>query len=441
MEPEIRYCSSADGTRIAYTVYGRGEPALVFIVGWGITFQLEAQFDEGIAFYERLGEKRKVIRYDPRGIGNSSGNIEDYSADAHCSDVEAVISALGLDTYDLFGVSSASPITLLHAHRHPENVRRIVLWAAYSAGDYQPRDSVEAVVNLMKANWPLAVRMMTDLQGVRGEDMRRRWSRLLTASIEPNVAIAYLESRYEVDVTGVLGDIAQPALVLHRRGNIHIPIAATRELASKLPNARFVELPGKAEPWILDHEDYLSRVVDFLDEDTPSKAILDLPSGTAIIMFTDIADSTALTERLGDSAFREKAHALDTTLRQAITSAGGTAVEGKLLGDGVLAVFGAAREAIACSGACHSAAESVGLELHVGIHAGDVIREEGNVFGGAVNIAARVADASDARETLVSRTVRDLARTSAGVRFEDRGEHELKGIAEPQRLFAVREQG
>ena len=72
MEPEIRYCSSADGTRIAYTVYGRGEPALVFIPGWGVTFQMEAQFDEGIAFYQRLSEKRMVVRYDLRGIGASS---------------------------------------------------------------------------------------------------------------------------------------------------------------------------------------------------------------------------------------------------------------------------------------------------------------------------------------------------------------------------------
>ena len=118
MEPEIRYCSSADGTRIAYTVYGRGEPALVFITGWGITFQMETQFDQGIAFYQRLGEKRLVVRYDPRGIGASS-HTEDYSTDAHCRDAEAVISALELETYHLFGCASGSLIALLHAHRHP----------------------------------------------------------------------------------------------------------------------------------------------------------------------------------------------------------------------------------------------------------------------------------------------------------------------------------
>jgi len=118
----------------------------------------------------------------------------------------------------------------------------------------------------------------------------------------------------------------------------------------------------------------------------------------------------------------------------------------------VLATFGAAREAIACAMAIHGIAgsgvkgqgsgpEDEALLLHVGIHAGDVIREEGNVYGGAVNIAARVASEAAAGETLVSGTVRDLARTSAGVSFEDRGERMLKGVSEPVRLCRVKEPG
>jgi class 3 adenylate cyclase len=173
----------------------------------------------------------------------------------------------------------------------------------------------------------------------------------------------------------------------------------------------------------------------FLDGNDPQEVV---PASTAIILFADIADSTALTESLGDAAFRERARILDEALRAAITQAGGTAIDGKLLGDGVLALFGAAREAIACAAACHTAADAVGLSLHAGINAGDVIREEGNVYGGAVNIAARVASEAAPGETLVSGTVRDLGRTSAGVVFEDRGERNLKGVGEPVRLFAVR---
>jgi adenylate cyclase len=118
-------------------------------------------------------------------------------------------------------------------------------------------------------------------------------------------------------------------------------------------------------------------------------------------------------------------------------------VEGPTLGDGVLAVFTSAREAIGAAVRCAKAGASAGMPLHVGIHAGDVMREKdpdgrANVYGGAVNIAARIAGASAAGEILVSDIVRGLARTSADVTFEDCGERELKGISDAQRLFAVR---
>ena len=103
---------------------------------------------------------------------------------------------------------------------------------------------------------------------------------------------------------------------------------------------------------------------------------------------------------------------------------------------GAMAIHGIAGSGVKGQG---SGPEDEALLLHVGIHAGDVIREEGNVYGGAVNIASRVAGEAAAGETLVSGTVRDLARTSAGVSFEDRGEHTLKGIDDPVRVWAVRQ--
>jgi class 3 adenylate cyclase len=120
-----------------------------------------------------------------------------------------------------------------------------------------------------------------------------------------------------------------------------------------------------------------------------------------------------------------------------IERANGRVVEGKTLGDGVLATFPSANDALAAARDCAAAGKDAGLPLHLGLHAGDVIREGGNVFGGAVNIAARVSALSDPGEVLVSHTVRDLARTSAGVTFDDRGEHELKGVSDPVRVFAV----
>ena len=156
-------------------------------------------------------------------------------------------------------------------------------------------------------------------------------------------------------------------------------------------------------------------------------------------LLIDIADSTALTESLGDAAFRAKARDLDGTLRTIIREHSGTRIEGKLLGDGVLAVFTSARQGIEAALACGRSGDDAGLPLHLGLHAGDVIREDNNVYGGAVNIASRISGLSAPREVLVSDVVRTLAWTSAGVSFEDRGEQSLKGVGEPVRVWAVRE--
>jgi len=225
-------------------------------------------------------------------------------------------------------------------------------------------------------------------------------------------------------------------LIFHRKRTQLVTNDRVREVASLIPNARLVTLDGDAGAPYWDHEQFIDIVYEFLG--VPSTAKASAPSGMVVILFADIADSTGLTERLGDQAFRERARSLDAELRESISVHGGTPVEGKLLGDGVLATFASAAEAIECALRCVHDGNDAELPLHLGIHAGDVIREAGNVFGGAVNITSRISEASAAGEVLVSDVVRGLARTSAGVMFEDRCEFVLKGIGEPLRLFAVR---
>jgi len=246
----------------------------------------------------------------------------------------------------------------------------------------------------------------------------------------------------EQDVEDLLPKITVPTLVLQRRGLSLPPERAARNLAANIPDARLVVLDGDSVgPYVGDMDSVLAAIEEFLGDEQvrPTTSPARSASGMTAILFADIADSTALTERLGDAAFRAKARELDGALRSVIRDHGGTPIEGKLLGDGVLAVFGSARQAIEAALACGTAGDDAGLPLHLGLHAGDVIREENNVYGGAVNIAARISGLSAAGEVLVSETVRSLARTSAGVAFEDRGEQELKGVGEAVRVWAVRQ--
>lgn len=169
------------------------------------------------------------------------------------------------------------------------------------------------------------------------------------------------------------------------------------------------------------------------------REILDeFPEGTVTILFADIADSTMLTEKLSDDSFRSLSRELEDSLRKVITEKEGKMVEGKLLGDGVMAVFKSAHKAIECALCFNDVTNDTDLKLHIGIHAGDVIIENNNVFGGAVNITSRIADISTAGEIVVSDTVRSLTRTSTKVKFEDKGLHKLKGVSDPHRLFTVR---
>jgi len=215
-----------------------------------------------------------------------------------------------------------------------------------------------------------------------------------------------------------------------------VTMEMVKDLATLIPNAQFAIVQGT---WADNPEVFARRMNAFVNSgvgDAPPAPELS-SSGLTAILFADIVDSTALTERLGDASFRAKARDLDAALRAVIRDHSGTPIEGKLLGDGVLAVFTSARQAIEASLACARAADDAGLPLHLGLHAGDVIREENNVYGGSVNIASRISGLSAAGEVLVSDIVRGLARTSAGVRFEDRGEQALKGVAEPLRVWAV----
>ena len=443
MGQEIQFCTSRDGTRIAFTIYGQLSDLPVMIVrAWATTIELDEEFQEAQAFYRELAGDQGAVRFDLRGTGASQRDVDDVSFEAQVADLEAVVSRLGLRTFDIFGFAFGAQISAIYASRHAESVRRLILWAPHDYGRDVMRnpEAYSGVIELTRVNWPLACRTMADVLFPKGpDDVRRRHAYLLRGSLSAEVAAKYL-AMYDIDIRDIPPTITTPTLVLNRRGNRDIPSAASRALASRMPDARFVEVEGEMEVPAFDYKGYLGTVFEFLGRQPvlPKDSLgKDLSSGTAIILFADIADSTALTERLGDAAFRAKARDLDAALRTIIRENAGTPIEGKLLGDGVLAVFASARQAIEAARACGRSGDGAGLPLHLGLHAGDVIREDNNVYGGAVNIASRISGLSAPGEVLVSRTVADLARTSAGVRFEDRGEQALKGVGDAVRLWAV----
>jgi class 3 adenylate cyclase len=439
MEPHIQYAQTSDGVSIAYCVAGEGTP-LVFVSDvWGNAHLYASGSPFSRATTDALvAAGFRCIWYDGRGTGSSDRDAVDFSLEASLRDLEAVVQSLDLGGFDVIARGHGGPTAIAYTAQHPERVFHLMLVDTAASGRELHAAEVRPI-NIIQtgsqAEWEYFTLTLGNAFMKYGDsEAGRRLGEIFRAGISVQAFVACEESFERIDVTALLASVSVPVLVVHHSGmgiqiSAHMKVVAAQRLAKRIPNARF----ASTDHWVRAFREFVRG--ESLATTGPAGA----PSGTVIILFADIVDSTALTERLGDTAFRDKARGLDEAMRAAIRANGGTAVEGKTLGDGVLAVFTSAKQAIACAQACHDAAGAAGLSLHAGIHAGDVIRQENNVYGGAVNIAARVAAASAAGETLVSATVRDLARTSAGVMFEDRGEHALKGIDDPVRVWAVRQ--
>ncbi len=442
MEPRIHYALRPDRARTAYATIGSGP---ILVIPPGGTTHIEWYTSETEAqrtFCGRLAESRTLVLYDRHGCGLSDRNRRNFTPEDDLLDLEAVIAAVGGPPVDLFGISWGGSPAVAYTARQPDNVGKLILYGTYAQGRLQDesRNARTTALNALRVADPEAyfrAEAANFFPSGAAPESFRSLVRMLRDSTSEEMALKLQEVVF--DNQAVLSHVLTPSLVLHRKGDLVCPFPWGQYLARRLPNAQFVPLEGDAHyPWVGDAESVIRPTLEFLTGGAAgAQSSPPAPSGTAIILFADIADSTGLTERIGDAAFRERARDLDTSLRNAVTDNGGVAIDGKLLGDGILATFPAASQGIAAALVCGSRGEAQGLPLHLGLHAGDVIREADNVYGGAVNLAARVCALSQPGEVLVSETVRALARTSAGVRFEDRGLHELKGIEEPQRLFAV----
>ncbi len=434
MEPRIQYAKTSDGVNLAYATAGEGKPLIAMIspgychaeLGWSVYANI----------LPPLASKFHTVWYDARGTGLSDRDVVDFSLEAMTRDLDALVARTGFESFELVAWAQAVPTAVAN----PERISHLILsdgWSSNSAFSQLP--AYKASVALLDMDWWLFSETFGQVVWAHANpEFGRQFGEFIRACCEPETHRAAWKAAENLDVTALLPQVTAPTLVISNRNNRLFPLTEGQRLAAAIPGARFVAIDDVT--WA----PVPGLVAGFVGEnDAPPAA---LPAGTAVILFVDIADSTALTERLGDAAFRERARDLDSALRGVIREHSGTPIEGKLLGDGVLAVFTSARQAIEAALACGRAGGGAGLPLHLGLHAGDVIRESdpdgrGNVYGGAVNIASRISALSAPGEVLVSETVRSLARTSAGVSFDDRGEQELKGVGDAVRVWAVREGG
>lgn len=456
MEQQIRFCTTSDGVRIAYAVAGQGPP-LIRVAGWVTHLEFEWGKPQCVwRSLEPLADEHLVVRYDGRGMGLSDRDITDFSVEAKVRDLEAVVDSLGIERFSLLGQSEGGATAIVFAARYPERVERLLLYAAWARPLYHldrksHREAFEAAVTLIRTGWghsSAAVRQyFTSIFMPDGDTQAMRvFTEMQRLSASPDTAARFLRQLQDIDVTAVAAQVTAPALVIHRRGDTAIPFDRGREIATLIPGARFLPLEGRnhafsgwEEP---DLGRYFQALQDFLREGQPEVREAAVgPSGPVTILFTDMEGSTRLTQRTGDEVAQEVLRAHNRILRAALRQHKGTEI--KHTGDGIMASFSSTSRALRCSIAIQEAFAEYSrthadapIRVRIGLNAGEPVAEDADLFGTAVQLAARVCAKAEAGQILVTNVVRELA-AGKGFLFADRGDAVLRGFEDPVRLFEV----
>ncbi len=446
-EPQIQYATTQDGVSIAWSATGEGLPFVIPPPALPFShLQLEMQIPEWRHWYEHLADHMHIVRYDPRGSGLSDHNVADRTLNAEVGDLEAVIDATGLDKVALFGLFHTGPIVIEYAARHPERVSHLILWCSFARAADTRRDpqTQDALDKLLEVDWTLFTETMAHtLFGWAEGAAAHRFAEYMRASTEPDACRASWVAHSQWDVSDRLKDVKAPTLVIHRRQFPGVDIRLARELAAGIPDAKLAIVDGASlSPYVGDVEGPLRLMDDFLGVGGRSRVTH--PRTTAggsfrTIMFTDIEESTATTQRLGDAGAQQILRIHNQAVRDALHEHAGTEV--KHTGDGIMASFTSATDAVSCAidiqRAITERAGEAPMQVRIGLNAGEPVIEGNDLFGTAVQLASRVCTRAEPQQILVTDVIRQLL-AGKGFLFADRGETDLRGFEDPVRLYEVR---
>jgi class 3 adenylate cyclase len=443
MEPRIQYAKTKDGFRIAYMVAGDGVP-VVHPFFYLSHLQLNWTHDYSGQWMRALAERYKLIAYDARGNGLSQRGIERYGPDEALYDLEAVIDKLALDRFVILAPLAHGAAAMRYTIENEGRVLGLILWTAWS----RPSAVNQALMKtLPSVDWDLFLQSVAQTANWVEPAAVREYVGLLRESMtqEDYVAMAIADFSAE----DLLTRVTVPTLVLHPKDFVAVSSDEPIHVAALIPDSRLVLLEGASslpsgdllEPTITAIEEFMSELGIGGGQLRPPESA----TGMRTILFTDVKGSTALTDRLGDANARDILREHERITREALKAHGGTEV--KTMGDGFMASFSSATRALECAiaiqGAFAERNESAEepITVRIGLNAGEPIAEDdpggrGDLFGTAVNMAARIAAKAEAGEILVADVVRQLVAGKEFL-FADRGETELRGFEEAVRVYEL----
>lgn len=430
---------------VAYQVVGDGPRDLVYVPGW--VSNIEIMWDDPVlaSVFRSLSAFARVIIFDKRGTGMSDPvPASDLPGlEERMDDVRAVMDAAGSDSATLLGHSEGGNLAILFAATFPHRTDGLILASAYVkriwSEEYpwapRPEDRAQEIEHI-EATWGDPDELPQYQLGRRaGDESFRNWlARYMRLGASPKAAAQLLQMNTQIDTTAVLPSIQVPTLCIYRTDDIDVNIEEGRWIASQIPDARFVELPGDAHLfWADDPTPLIGEIEEFMtgqrETGTPERVL-------STVVFTDIVGSTDRVAALGDREWRTLLERHNQVIREELKRWRGH--ERGTAGDGFIATFdGPARGVRAAQAICR-AVRSLGIEVRAGVHTGEVELIGDDVAGLGVHIAARIAALAGPGQVFASRTVRDLV-VGSDIEFEDRGTRELKGVPEPWQIYEARD--
>jgi len=440
--PKTKYARSGD-VRIAYQITGNGPFDVVWAPGTMSHLDLDWEIPQRALFFERFSQFCRLIRFDKRGTGLSDRPMKMATLEERTDDIRAVMDDVGIERAHIFGVSEGGSMACLFAATYPERVNSLLVWGAQArwiaSPDHpwgQTQEQHDQMIAMIDDDWPSFEYITGPGAGVGKEAdpaFIESLSRYMRAAANPSAVRAYEQMNGQIDTRPILPSIQVPTLVMNRTGDPCANVEAARDMASRIPGAKFKEYPGNSHSMMLDDmETVLSDIQEFITGERPidsSDRVL------ATVLFLDIACSTERAAELGDTSWRNLLNSYYAIVRKELARFRGKEVN--TTGDAFLATFDGPARAVRCALAIALAVRQLGIEVRAGVHTGECELMGDNVGGIAVHTGARIMAKSEPGGLLVSGTVKDLV-SGSGINFQDCGIHQLKGIPGEWRLFSAR---
>jgi class 3 adenylate cyclase len=432
-----RYARNGD-VHIAYQIVGDGPIDVVHTSGIWSNLEVMWEWPAWSRYLERLASFSRLILFDMRGVGLSDRGSEPPTLELQMDDVGAVLDAAQSESAVVYGGARGAAMSMLFAASHPERANALILYAPVARSLRAPdwpygRTPDEQQEFFDRFASEIGTGTLLELQGPDHDpSFVEWWARFERLGASPGRWRELSAILGQIDVRSVLGNIHMPTLVLQRKGDRIVDAAQARAVADRIEGAKFVELEGDNHiPFLGDSDEIVDEIEEFLTGVRPAPF---RDRVLATVLFTDIADSTRRASELGDHAWRDLLERHRRLVRGLLSRFQGQEID--TAGDGFLARFDGPARAIRCASGIVESVRSLGLEVRAGLHTGEVELMGSGLSGITVHIGARVAALAQPGQVLVSRTVVDLVAGS-DLRFEDLGEHELKGVTGAWRIFRL----